>query len=77
MIKTKILKRKIWGLNSGPQGEESHALPTRLEKLCAYSFPTNLFKHNRARRQDLWRRARCHVGATAFGCASVARTSAP
>jgi hypothetical protein len=49
MIKTKILKHKIWGLNSGPQGEEPHALPTRLDNLCAYSFPTKLLKHNRAR----------------------------
>jgi hypothetical protein len=51
--KTKILKCKLWG----PLGEKTYALPTELDKLCAYSFSTNLLKHNRARRQDLWRRA--------------------
>jgi hypothetical protein len=29
--------------------------------------------NNRARRQDLWRRARCHVGATAFGLCQRSR----
>jgi hypothetical protein len=56
---------------------EPCALPTRLDKLCAYSYPTKLLKQNRARRQDLWRRARCHgvrvcqrstyLGAIAYG----------
>jgi hypothetical protein len=77
IIKTKTLKCKLWGLNLGPQGEKRYALPTGLDKFCAYSFPTKLLKHNQARRQDLWRRARCHVGATTSKCASVARTSAP
>jgi hypothetical protein len=68
MIKTKILKCKLWGLNSGPQGEEPCALPTELDKPYTYNFPTKLLKHNRARRQDLWRRARCHVGQVCQVC---------
>jgi hypothetical protein len=29
--------------------------------------------YNRARRKDLWRRARCHVGATTFGLCQRSR----
>jgi hypothetical protein len=63
------------GLEPKPQGEECCALPTRLDKLCAYSISTKLLKHNRARRQDLWRRARgvqvcqrsTYLGAIGYG----------
>jgi hypothetical protein len=41
----KILKCKLWGqrgLNPGTHGEEPCALPTGVDKFCAYSFPTKV-----------------------------------